>query len=88
MNSEARLPSSLHQASGSVSRSLHGKSNRRSRNVNFGVDQFSKDPWLVARSIKCGGAQYRWIAGELGNEVITSDVQALVVKSDQEVKIE
>ena len=43
---------------------------------------------MVARSMKCQGTQYRWIAGKFVNEVITSDVRALVVKSDQEVKFD
>ena len=38
--------------------------------------------------MKCEGTQYRGIACKLVNEVITSDVQALVVKSDQEVKFD
>ena len=48
------------------------------------VDWFSKHRWLVARSMKC---EYRWIAGNFVNEVITSDVQALVVKVDHKVSI-
>ena len=38
--------------------------------------------------MKCEGTQYRGIAGKLVNEVITNDVQALVVKSDLEVKFD
>ena len=38
--------------------------------------------------MKCEGTQYRWIFGELVTEVITSDVQALAVKFDQEVSID
>ena len=44
--------------------------------------RFSKDRWLVARDKKCEDAQRRWIVDKLVNEVITSDVQALVEKSD------
>ena len=33
------------------------------------------------------GNLYRWTVGKLVNDVITSGVQALVVKSDQEVSI-
>ena len=49
--------------------------------------RFSKDRWLVARSKECKDAQHRWIVGKLVNEVITSDVQALDVKFDQEASI-
>ena len=45
--------------------------------------RFSKDRWLVARDKECEDAQHRWIGSKLVNEVITSDVQALVVESDQ-----
>ena len=62
------------------------KSNRESRVIDF--DWFLKDRWLVARSVECQGIQYRWITGKFVNEVITSDVRALVVKSDQEVKFD
>ena len=40
----------------------------------------------VARDKECEDAQRRWI--KLVNEVITSDVQALVEDSDQEVKFD
>ena len=58
------------------------------RESSISVDWSSKDRWLVARSTKCEGTQHRWIVGTLVNKVITSDVQALVVKSDQEVKVD
>ena len=58
------------------------------RESSFSMDRFLKDRWLVARSMTCEGTQYRGIAGKLVNEVITSDVQALVVKSDLEVKFD
>ena len=64
---------------------LHGKSNRRSRVTDV---RFSKDRWLVARDKECEDAQHRWIVGMRMNEVITGDVQALAVKSDQEVKFD
>ena len=50
--------------------------------------RFSKGRWLVARDKECEDAQHRWIVGKLENEVTTSDVQVLVVKSDQEVKFD
>ena len=58
------------------------------RESSISVNRFSMDRWLVARSTKCEGIQYRWIAGKLVNEVITSDVQALAVKSGQVVKVD
>ena len=58
------------------------------RESSISVDRFVKDRWLVARSVKCEGTQYRWIAGKFVNEVVTRDVQVLVVKSDQEVKFD
>ena len=51
------------------------------------VDRFLKDRWLVAQNKKCEDTQHRWIVGKLLNEVTTSDVQTLVVKSDQEASI-
>ena len=51
------------------------------------VDRFLKDRWLVAWNKKCEDTQHRWIVGKLLNEVITSGVQTLVVKSDQESSI-
>ena len=50
--------------------------------------RFLNDRWLVAWSLQCEGTQYRWTVGNLVNDVITRDVQALVVESDQEVKFE
>ena len=44
------------------------------RESSISVDRFVKDRWLVAPNVK--------------NVEITSDVQALVVKSDQEVKVD
>ena len=43
---------------------------------------------MVARDEECKDAQRRWIVGKLVNEAITSDVQALVVESDQEVRVD
>ena len=54
---------------------------------SISVDRFVKDRWVVARSNKCEGAQYRWTISKLVNEVITSGVQTLVVKSHQEATI-
>ena len=51
------------------------------------MDRFVKDRWVVARSNKCEGAQSRWTISKLVNEVITSGVQTLVVKSHQEATI-
>ena len=51
------------------------------------VDRFLKDRWLVAQNKKCEDTQHRWIVGKLLNEVITSGVQTLAVKSDQEPSI-
>ena len=51
------------------------------------VERFLKDRWLVARNKKCEDTQHRWIVGRLLNEVITSGVQTLVLKSDQEASI-
>ena len=51
------------------------------------VDRFLKDRWLVAWNKKCEDTQHRWIVGKLLNEVITSSVQTLVLKSDQEASI-
>ena len=51
------------------------------------MDRFVKDRWVVARSNNCEGAQYRWTISKLANEVITSGVQTLVVKSHQEATI-
>ena len=48
--------------------------------------RFSKDRWLIARDKECEDAEHRWIFGKLVNGAITSDVQALEVKFDEEVK--
>ena len=50
--------------------------------------RFSKHRWLVARDKEYEDAPRRWIVGKLVNEVITRDVQALAVESDQEVKFD
>ena len=42
----------------------------------------------VARDKECEDAQRRWIAGKFVNEVITSDVQAVVEDSDEDVKFD
>ena len=83
--SEARLPSSfdhghleVHLDCACVGRATED------RESSISVDRFLKDRWLVARSKKCEGTQYRWTVGKLVNEVITSGMKALVVKSDQE----
>ena len=47
---------------------------------------FSKGRWLIARDKECEDAQRSTYVGDLVHEVITSDVQALGVKSDQEVR--
>ena len=50
--------------------------------------RFSKGRWLIARDNECKDAQRSIDVGKLVNEVITSDVQALVVESDQEAKFD
>ena len=42
---------------------------------------------MVARSTSSREPEYRWTVSKLVNEVITSGVQTLVVKSDQEATI-
>ena len=54
---------------------------------SISVDRFVKERWVVAQSNTCEGAKYRWTIGKLVNEVITSGVQTLVVKSHQEATI-
>ena len=51
------------------------------------VHRFSKDRRLVAWNKKCEDTQHRWIVDKLVNEVITSCVQGLVVKFNQEAPI-
>ena len=51
------------------------------------VGKFSADRWLITLPVPCKGTQHRWIIGKLVNDVITSGVQTLVVKSDQEASI-
>ena len=59
----------------------------KNRELSISQGRFLKDRLLVARSEKCEGTQYRWVVGELVNEVIPSGVQALMAKSDQEASI-
>ena len=40
---------------------------------------------MIARDKECEDAEHRWIFGKLVNEAITSDMQALEVKFDEEV---
>ena len=81
--SEARLPSSRDQRHRAC---MDGATEHRESLIS--VDRFVKDRWFVARSVRCEGTQHRWIAGNLVNEVILSDVQTLVVKFNQEVKVD
>ena len=86
--SEAGLPSS--RDNGHLEVRLHCACMERAtedRESSISVDRFLKDRWLVARSKKCEGSQYRWTVGKLVNEVITRGVQALMAKSDQEASI-
>ena len=49
--------------------------------------RFSKGRWVIARDKECANAQRCVNFDKLVNEVITSNVQAMmVVESDQEVK--
>ena len=51
--------------------------------------RFSKSRWVIARDKECENAQRCVNVDKFVNEVITSDVQALmVVESDQEVKFD
>ena len=84
--SEERFPSSRDQGHLEVCLDCaYMETTTEDRESSISMDRFLEDRWLVARSMKCEGTQYRWITGKLVNEVITSDVQALVVKFDQEV---
>ena len=49
--------------------------------------QILEDRRLITHPVPCKGTQHRWIVGMLGNDVIMSGVQTLVVESDQEVSI-
>ena len=50
--------------------------------------RFSKGRWVIARDKECEDAQRSVNVGKLVNEMITSNVQALmVVESDQEVRL-
>ena len=49
---------------------------------------FSKGRWLIARDKECENAQRCVNVDELVNEMITSNVQALMVVSDQEVRFD
>ena len=51
--------------------------------------RFSKGRWLIARDEECENGQRYFHVGKLVNEMITSNVQALMVmESDQEVRFD